>query len=144
MNRRKATEIEAEQVNQKMSGIDVIVNMIYGQLNMTAYMLGFVDRHLAKYNMEFNRKEKMTFNELVKASKRMLYLNQMMTEPIFKVGVFDQLLKDSNQQMRIMLLLLDRTAGNETDVDIFEAELRRLPSKGIISEQIINLFKPII
>lgn len=144
MKTRHATVMEADKVNEQQKGLDVLVNMIYGQMNMTAYMIGMVDKMLNRFGMEFNHEEKRLFNELHASVKRSLYLNQRMTEPIFKIGAYNHILQDSNQQMRIMLLLLDRTGGDETDLDLYEMELQRMPSKGIIGQDIIDRFKPTI
>lgn len=140
--RRKATEEEAERVNNRVRGIDVIVNMIYGQLNMTGYMISMVDKYLQGCGMEYKHKEKMLFNELKQTVTHMRFVNQQMSQPMFDLGVFNRILEDSNTQMRIMLYLLDRTAGNKELLDEYEKKLAEQPTMGIIGQDIIDKFKP--
>lgn len=142
MKKKPVTIEQTEEFDKKNKDISVLVNIVFGLVNMSVFTVKLVDTYLHKYKMEYNQQDKMLFSEIQRAADRMRYLNKRLSRPLYEdSGAMKCIQEDSNQMMRFFLLLLDRTGGDPMDLLMQEAHLHSLPSRGIIREEILNLFK---
>lgn len=136
-------EQRIDKMEQRTAGICTLTNIMYSMINMTTYTQGIIDAYLHTVGAEFKQEEKRNWNMVKQASESLKARLERSNEQILKAGsnTLKFIQEDSNQFMRFYCLLLDRCGGNLDDLAMEEIRLQRMPSQGIISQDIINLYK---
>lgn len=126
----------------------VLTNLLFDFAMSTDIVVRYLEQIFGSRNRHMSHQYKRAFNEMVRGLKMVKFNYDKAFEPAiieqFEHGgskAYDQIRKDANCIIRLLLLITDRSVDNPQMLEKIEQLLKDLPSSNYVPENVFENFK---
>lgn len=126
----------------------VLTNLLFDFAMSTDIVVRYLEQIFGSRNRYMSHQYKRAFNEMVRGLKMVKFNYDKAFEPAITeqfehggIKAYDQIRKDANYIIRLLLLITDRSADNPQMLEKIEQFLKDLPSSNYVPENVFDNFK---